>query len=88
MSISKNTRVGITAGASTRKEELDLFNNIEIPVHNFPDNTQRLNLDVLGAKYKKRDKENIIDFLVSNLKMSLTKVKRLIRNGLGYVIKF
>ena len=39
--------------------------------------------DVLGSKYKKRDKENIIDFLVSNLKMSLTKVKRLIRNGLG-----
>jgi ribose-phosphate pyrophosphokinase len=28
-----------------------LFNNIEIPIHTFPDNTQRLNLDVLGAKH-------------------------------------
>jgi ribose-phosphate pyrophosphokinase len=28
-----------------------LFNNIEIPIHTFPDNTQRLNLDVLDAKH-------------------------------------
>ena len=34
-----------------KRNSMILFNNIEIPVHNFPDNTQRLNLDVLGAKY-------------------------------------
>ena len=28
-----------------------LFNDIEIPVNTFPDNTQRLNLDVFGVKY-------------------------------------
>ena len=34
-----------------KRNSMILFNNIEIPIHTFPDNTQRLNLDVLGAKY-------------------------------------
>ena len=41
--------------------------------------------DVLGKRYKSRDKENIIDLLVSELKISKTKAKRLMRNGLGII---
>ena len=39
--------------------------------------------DILGAKYKRYDNENVIDVLSSILKMTPTKVKLLIRKGLG-----